>query len=67
MISVEQALQQLRDQSRVLVDDRTAGLDDALGCVLARDIVSGIDVPPADNSAMDGYALRWKDWRCAPP
>jgi len=30
----------------------------ALGRVLARDIVSGIDVPAHDNSAMDGYALR---------
>jgi molybdopterin molybdotransferase len=31
---------------------------DALGRVLARDIVSAIDVPAHDNSAMDGYALR---------
>ncbi|HEX7441475.1 MAG TPA: gephyrin-like molybdotransferase Glp [Caldimonas sp.] len=30
----------------------------ALGRVLARDIVSSIDVPAADNSAMDGFALR---------
>ena len=30
----------------------------ALGRVLARDIVSPIDVPAHDNSAMDGYALR---------
>jgi molybdopterin molybdotransferase len=30
----------------------------ALGRVLAYDIVSPIDVPAADNSAMDGYALR---------
>jgi len=63
MISIDEALQQLRDESRVLVDDHTTGLDGALGCVLARDIVSAIDVPPADNSAMDGYALRRKDWR----
>ncbi|MBC7733536.1 MAG: molybdopterin molybdotransferase MoeA [Bacteriovorax sp.] len=33
----------------------------ALGRVLARDIVSAIDVPAADNSAMDGYALRAAD------
>ena len=33
----------------------------ALGRVLARDIVSPIDVPAADNSAMDGYALRGAD------
>ena len=30
----------------------------ALGRVLARDVISPIDVPAADNSAMDGYALR---------
>ncbi|MBI5255332.1 MAG: molybdopterin molybdotransferase MoeA [Burkholderiales bacterium] len=33
----------------------------ALGRVLARDVVSGIDVPSHDNSAMDGYALRGMD------
>ena len=33
----------------------------ALGRVLARDLVSGIDVPSHDNSAMDGYALRSVD------
>ncbi len=65
MISVEQALQKLREECHVLADDRIVGLDDALGCVLAADITSGINVPPADNSAMDGYALRWQDW-CGP-
>lgn len=35
----------------------------ALGRVLARDVVSGIDVPASDNSAMDGYALRAADLR----
>lgn len=33
-------------------------IHDALGRVLARDIVSAMDVPPHDNSAMDGFALR---------
>ena len=33
----------------------------ALGRVLARDIVSRSNVPAADNSAMDGYALRGTD------
>jgi molybdopterin molybdotransferase len=33
----------------------------ALGRVLARDVVSPIDVPAYDNSAMDGYALRGAD------
>ncbi len=34
---------------------------DALGRVLAEDLVSAVDVPPVDNSAMDGYALRCAD------
>ena len=34
---------------------------DALGRVLARDVVSAIDVPAHDNSAMDGFALRGSD------
>ncbi len=36
-------------------------LADALGRVLAEDIVTAADVPPHDNSAMDGYALRAVD------
>jgi len=36
-------------------------LIDALGSVLAEDVVSAIDVPGEDNSAMDGYALRAAD------
>jgi len=35
----------------------TCLLDDALGCYLAADISSGIDVPSMANSAMDGYAV----------
>ncbi len=34
---------------------------DALGRVLAEDLVSQVDVPPLDNSAMDGYAVRAAD------
>ncbi|MEJ2436295.1 MAG: molybdopterin molybdotransferase MoeA, partial [Pseudolabrys sp.] len=33
----------------------------ALGRTLSRDITSALDVPPYDNSAMDGYALRGAD------
>ncbi len=42
---------------RVSTTERVA-LRSALGRVLAEDIVSPINVPAADNSAMDGYALR---------
>jgi len=36
-------------------------LSAAAGRVLAADLISPIDVPPADNSAVDGYALRSND------
>ena len=36
---------------------QTVGIFDALGRVLAQDIVSPFSVPPHDNSAMDGYAF----------
>jgi len=62
MISVNEANERLRSNNRVRVDDETVSLRDGLGRVLASDVVSGIDVPPADNSAMDGYALRREDW-----
>lgn len=34
---------------------------EAQGCLLARDVVSGVDLPPWDNSGMDGYAVRLAD------
>ena len=33
----------------------------ALGRVLAEDVISPVDVPSHDNSAMDGYAVRFAD------
>jgi molybdopterin molybdotransferase len=38
-------------------DNEDVSVFDALGRVLARDIVSPISVPPHDNSAMDGFAI----------
>ena len=38
-------------------------LRDALDAVLAEDVASPIDLPPWDNSAMDGYAVRAADLR----
>ena len=62
MITVHEAHERLRRNNRVRVDDESVDLKDCLGRVLAADVVSSIDVPPADNSAMDGYALRREDW-----
>lgn len=63
MITVQEAHARLRAKNRIRVDDETVDLKDCLGRVLVADVVSSIDVPPADNSAMDGYALRREDWQ----
>lgn len=39
---------------------------DALGCVLAEEVVAGESVPPFANSAMDGFAVRAADTAAAP-
>ncbi len=45
----------------VIVERETVRTFDALGRVLAEAVISTLDVPPADNSAMDGYAVRVAD------
>jgi molybdopterin molybdotransferase len=45
-------------QAHAITDTEAVSTFDALGRVLAADLVSAIDVPPQDNSSMDGYALR---------
>jgi molybdopterin molybdotransferase len=42
-------------------DTETVSTFDALGRVLAADVASLLDVPPADNTSMDGYALNTAD------
>jgi molybdopterin molybdotransferase len=60
MLSVEQAQEQVLAKIGRLEPVRVSALD-ALGSVLAADVVSDVDVAPFDNSAMDGYALRAAD------
>ena len=62
MISVSDAIARLCKGNHVRVGKETCELKACAGRVLAADIVAGIHVPPADNSAMDGYALRREDW-----
>jgi len=45
---------------------RAVPLGDALGRVLAEPVVSGVDVPPFPNTAMDGFAVRAADTAGAP-
>ncbi len=57
MISVEEALGKILSYVDVLEAEDELILS-SLGRVLAEDIYSDIDIPPLDNSAMDGYAVR---------
>ncbi len=60
MINVEEALSEILRHVRPLEAERVPILE-ARGRVLAEEIVSDIDIPPFNNSAMDGYAVRAAD------
>jgi len=64
VISVEQALEKILEHIKVLNTEESPILS-CLGQVVAEDIFSEIDIPPLDNSAMDGYAVRAADTRGA--
>jgi molybdopterin molybdotransferase len=56
LISVDEARARVLAAVRPLEAERVAA-DDALGRVLAEDVVSDLELPPFDSSAMDGFAL----------
>ena len=64
MLSVEEAFARIVSQFAAL-EPEPVSLLDALGRVLAEDVVSAEDVPAFDNSAMDGYAVRFADTQSA--
>jgi molybdopterin molybdotransferase len=60
-LTVEQALERVLAESRPVGGTETLAIAAALDRVLAQPVTARIDVPPARNSAMDGYALRGGD------
>lgn len=58
---VERARQFILDRLRPVAGSERMPILEALGRVLAEDVLSPMDVPGHDNSAMDGYALRHAD------
>ena len=56
LLSIDEARRAVLDAVAPLGAE-TVAIDDALGRVLAEDVVAQHDVPPFDNSAMDGFAL----------
>ncbi len=61
LLTLDEALARLLGAVQPLTGSETVSTFDALGRVLANDVRSLVDVPSADNSAMDGYAMRSAD------
>ncbi|HYW55373.1 MAG TPA: gephyrin-like molybdotransferase Glp [Polaromonas sp.] len=59
--SLDDALAQLLAHAAPLAGAQTVSTFDADGRVLAESVVSALQVPPEDNSSMDGYAVRSAD------
>ena len=60
-LRVDKAIEAIRACLPPIAATETIGIRQALGRVLAEDIVPSINVPAHDNSAMDGFALRFSD------
>ena len=61
LLSLDDALPQLLAQAHVLTGVQSVSTFEADGRVLAQDVTSSLQVPPQDNSSMDGYAVRVAD------
>ena len=59
-ITITQALDHIYTQTPV-VDDEWIPIEEAVGRVIAEDLVAKFDLPRFDNSAMDGYAVKCSD------
>lgn len=61
LLSLDDALPQLLAQAHALTGLQSVSTFDADGRVLAQDVTAALQVPPQDNSSMDGYAVRVAD------
>jgi len=61
LLSVDEALERLLAGARPVTDTETVATIAATGRVLAQAQASALDVPPLDNTSMDGYAVRSAD------
>ncbi len=66
MLAVEEARRRILARFQPL-EPETIPILEALGRVLAEDIISDMDIPPLANTAMDGYAVRVEDTAHASP
>ena len=61
MLTAQQALDHLLSNAVTVNESEKVNTQAALGRVLAEDVKSLVDVPPLDNTSMDGYAVRCAD------
>ncbi|MEF1290591.1 molybdenum cofactor synthesis domain-containing protein [Vibrio sp. M260118] len=61
LMPIEDAMEKMLSPIKPIQTTLQLPLAEAIGYVLAEDILSPIFVPPFDNSAMDGYAIRLSD------
>ena len=61
LLPIRTAISNMLKQITPILESEQVELEEALGRILAVDVVSDINVPPNDNSAMDGYAIRCED------
>jgi len=61
LLPYDRAINELLSVAQPITESERVPVADARSRVMAEDVISTIDVPPADNSAMDGYALRFSD------
>jgi molybdopterin molybdotransferase len=61
LLPIDEVERILRERVMPVAEIETVSLDAAYGRVLADDITAPIDLPPFDNSAVDGYAVRAAD------
>ena len=61
MLTAQQALDHLLSHAKPVAEIERIPMQSTLGRVLAENVNSLVDVPPLDNTAMDGYAVRTAD------
>jgi molybdopterin molybdotransferase len=65
MKTAAEALEHLLAQAKPRAEIEVVSTQNALGRILASDILSQVDVPPMNNTQMDGYAVRVADVQAA--
>ncbi len=66
MIEVDDARRKIVESTQPIYATETITIGDSLGRILAEDILSEVDVPPADNSSMDGFVVNRNDVQSVP-